>query len=65
MVSGNQPIGLMFTVFTNGLGDWGSIPSRVIQLDDSLLNTQYCKVWIKDKVEQSREMSSTFPYTSV
>ena len=30
-----------------------------------LLNTQHYKVWIKGKVEQSREMSSAFPYTSV
>ena len=30
-------------------------------LDTSLLNTQQYKVRIKGKVEQSREMSSTFP----
>ena len=34
-------------------------------LDAALLNTQYYKVRIKGKVEQSREMSSTLPYTSV
>ena len=34
-------------------------------LDASLLNTQHYKVWIKDKVEQSWEWSSAFPYTSV
>ena len=34
-------------------------------LDISLLNTQQYKVHIKDKVEQSREMSSAFPYTLV
>ena len=28
-------------------------------LDAALLKTQYYKVWIKDKVEQSRERSST------
>ena len=34
-------------------------------LDAALLNTQHYKVWIKGKVEQSRERSSTLPYTSV
>ena len=34
-------------------------------LDASLLNTQQYKVEIKGKVEQSREKSSTLPYTSV
>ena len=34
-------------------------------LDASLLNTHHYKVWIKGKVEQSREKSSAFPYTSV
>ena len=49
----------------------GSIPGRVIRktqkmiLDASLLNTQQYKVGIKGKVEQSRERSSTLPYTSV
>ena len=33
--------------------------------DTFLLNTQYYKVHIKCKVEQSKERSSTFPYTSV
>ena len=33
--------------------------------DAALLNTQHYKVRIKGKVEQSREMSSTFPYTLV
>ena len=52
-------------------GDLGSIPGCVIPktlkmvLDTSLLNTQHYKVRIKDKVEQSREMSSALPYTSV
>ena len=32
-------------------------------LDASLLNTQHYKVWIKDKVGQSWEKSSTLPYT--
>ncbi len=32
-------------------------------LDAALLNTQHYKVRVKDKVEQSRERSSPFPYT--
>ena len=61
----------MGRVFANGPGDRGSIPGRVIPktlkmaLDTSLLNPQHYKVRIKDKVEQSWERSSTFPYTSV
>ena len=31
----------------------------------ALLNTQYYKVWIKGKMEQSRERSNTLLYTSV
>ena len=48
-------------VFTNGPGNLGSIPGRVIPktqkmvLDASLLNTQHYKVRIKGKVEQSWE----------
>ena len=48
-----------------------SFPGRFIPknkkmvLDASLLNTQHYKVWIKGKVEQSREGSSTLLYTSV
>ena len=54
-------IGLGVRVFANGPGDLGSIPGWVIPktqkmvLDASLLNTQYYKVRIKGKVEQSRE----------
>ena len=54
----------MSRVFTNGRGDGGSIPGRVIPktqkmvLDAVLLNTQQYNVTIKDKVEQSREWSS-------
>ena len=33
-------------------------------LDAALLNTQHYKVRIKGKVEQSREKSCAFPYTS-
>ena len=64
-------IGLAVSVFANGPGDLGSIPSRVIPktqkmvLDASLLNTQQYKVRIKGKVEQSRERSSALPYTLV
>ena len=67
----NRIIGLVGRVFTNGPGDQGSIPGRVIPktlkvvLDTSLLNTQQYKVRIKGKVGQSRERSSTHPYTSV
>ena len=58
-------------VFAYGPGDWSSIPGRVIPksfkmvLDATLLDTQHYKVWIKGKLEQSRERSSTLPYTSV
>ena len=61
----------MSRVFANGLEDQGSISGRVIPktqkmvLDDALLNTQHYKVKLKGKVEQSREWSSTLPYTSV
>ena len=54
-------------VFVNDLGDWGSIPSRVILktkkmvLDASSLNTQHYNVGIKGKVEQSREWSNASP----
>ena len=34
-------------------------------LDNSLVNTQYYKVCIKGKVEQSRESSSALPNTTV
>ena len=42
-------------------GEWGSISGRIIsktqkmELNAHLLNTQYYKVRIKGKVEQSRE----------
>ena len=58
-------------VFSNGPGDLGSIPGRVIPktlkmvLDTSLLNTQQYKARIKSKVEQSSERSSAPPYTLV
>ncbi len=61
----------MSTVFANGRGDQGSIPGRVLPktqkmvLDAALLSTQYYKVRIKGKMEQSREWSSALPYTLV
>ena len=66
-----RAIGLMSWVFINGPGDRVSISGQVIPktqkmvLDAALLNTQYYKVRIKDKVEQSKERSSALPYTSV
>ena len=66
-----QFIGLVGRVFANGLGDLVSIPGHLIPktlkmvLDTSLLNTQQYKVWIKGKVEQSKERSSALLYTSV
>ena len=56
-------------MFSNGPGDLDSIPGRVIPktskmvLDTYFLNTQQYKVHIKGKVEQSRERSSSLPYT--
>ena len=61
----------MSRVFANGLGNWSSIPDRVIPktqkmvLDAALLKTQHYKVWIKGKVEQSKEWGSAFPYSLV
>ena len=63
--------GLAGRVFANGPGDQGSIPGHVIPntlkmlLDTSLLNIQQYKVLIEGKVEQSKERSSTLPYSSV
>ena len=59
------------SVHSNGPGDLGSVPGRVIPKtlimvrDASLLNTQQYKVRIEGKVEKSREKSSALPYTSV
>ena len=61
----------MCSVFANGPVNWGSIPGIVITkdskmvLDDTLLNTQHYKVWIKGEVEQYRKWSIVFPWTSV
>ena len=62
---------LYVCMFTNGLGDWVSIPGWVILktqkiiLETSLLDTKHYKVFIKGKVEQSRQRSSVLSYTSV
>ena len=61
----------MSRMFAIGPGEQGSISGRVISktqkmvLDAALLSTQHYKVRIKGKVEQSREWSSTVPYTLV
>ena len=55
---------MMVSEFVNVPRDQGSISDRVIPkthkmvLDASLLNSQYYKVRIKGKVEQSKERSS-------
>ena len=70
-ISYNWAIGRMSRVVANGPGDRGSIPGRVIPkaqkmvLGATLFNTQHYKVRIKGKVEQSKERSSTIPYTLV
>ena len=62
---------IIIWVFANGPRELGSIPGHAIPttlkmaLDAFLLNTQQYKVRIKGKMEQSRERSSTLPYTSV
>ena len=64
-------IGLEGRVFSKGPVDRGSSPSRVIGItqktvfDAYLFNTQHYKVWIKGKVEQSRERSCTLAYPPV
>ena len=66
----NLSIGLAIRVSTNGPGDRGSIPGRVISktqktvLDVYLLNTLYYKLWIKGKAEQTSERVAPFtiPY---
>ena len=60
-------IGLVGRVLANSPGDRGFNPRSnntkdlKMVLDTSLLNTQH----YKDKGEQSREMSSALPYTSM
>ena len=61
------PCGQISRVLANCPGDLGSIPGRIIPknkkmvLDATLLNTQYYKVGIEGKIEQSRERSSALP----
>ena len=58
----------MSRVFTNGLGDLGSIPGRVIpktQKTGSWCRTRHYKVRIKGKVEQSWEWSSTLGVVAI
>ncbi len=61
----------MYKVFTNGPGDLGSMPGRVIPktekmvLDATLRNTQHYKVKIKGEVEQFQERICILPYTLV
>ena len=63
-------IGLVGTLFANGLGDLGSVPSYVVPntlkmvLDTPLLKTQQYKVPFKGKVEQSKGRSSALLSTS-
>ena len=62
---------MMGTVFANGPGDLGSIPghSHTKDLKNGIWShfdpTLHYKVCIKGKMEQSREGSSTLPYTLV
>ena len=62
-----QAIGLMSRAFTDGPGDRGSIPGRIIPktqkmvLDPAWLSTQHYKVTIMGKVEQSWEWSNALP----
>ena len=62
-------IGLMSRVFANSPSDWCSIQviakTQKMVLDAPLLNTWHYKAPIKGIVGQSRERSSTLPYTSV
>ena len=61
----------MVRVFANSLGNLGSMPGWIIPktqklvLDATLLNTQYYKIRIKTKVDQSREKSCILPFTLV
>ena len=67
MMKGKNCRGQISRVLANGPGDLGSIPGRIIPknekmvLDAALPNTQYYKVGIEGKIEQSRERSSALP----
>ena len=59
---------LMVNVFTDGSSNWEFYPGSNHNKDSKkwyLLNTQHYKGMYQGKVEQSRERSSTLPYTSV
>ena len=62
-------IGMMVRVFANARETWVQSQVKSYQrlkkwyLMPPCFNTQHYKVWIKGKVEQSRERSSTLPYT--
>ena len=53
------PLANTLPIFANDAGDRGSTTGRVIP------KIQHYKVRIKSKMDQSREWSSVFPYTSV
>ena len=61
----------MGRVFANGpeardsIQSWGIPKTQKMLLDTALLNTEYYKVRIKGKVEQSRKWSSILLYTLV
>ena len=54
----------MSRVFANGQVESYLLTQKMV-LDATLLNTRHYMVQIKGKVEQSRQWSSIFPYTSV
>ena len=60
----------MSRMFANGVGRpgfnprWSHTKDSKMVLDAALLNSQQYKAWIKGKVEQSRERSSSLPNTS-
>ena len=62
----NWAIGLMGRVFANGPVEVGSISGRVIPKTKKIVfGVALYKVWIKGKMELSRERSSALPYTMV
>ena len=64
-------IGLLGKVFAIGPEDRGSIQGRIILktqkmvLDASLINTQHYKVWIKNRMEQSKERNGALQHLGV
>ena len=56
----------MVRVFADGPRAQGVVPkTQKLVFDPSLLKTQNYKVWIKGKVEQSRERSKALTYISM